>query len=184
MCNETFEVLRLSTFVFKKFSEKTIFTIIFVVKSLKGFRWHNVGPASQMVAQHYFTIGPMHRVIQVVAFRGIKRHPYGSHSKHWTITQLCFNVGPASNVYQLHRTDAYTHLSAVVVEGIGLHVEDILVSLVLSIIISWTFRILAHDGNQYSYVYKIFSSYYYYYLLGFVYAIYTNIYNNFTNIKL
>ena len=42
-----------------------------------------------------------------------------------------------------------------VVEGIGLHVEDILVSLVLSINISWTFRILAHEDNQYSYVYKI-----------------------------
>ena len=43
-----------------------------------------------------------------------------------------------------------------VVEEIGLDVEDILVSLVLSIIISWTFRILAHEENQYSYVYKIF----------------------------
>ena len=31
---------------------------------------------------------------------------------------------------------------AMVVEGIGLHVENILVSLVLSLIISWTFRIL------------------------------------------
>ena len=43
---------------------------------------------------------------------------------------------------------------AMVVEGIGLHVEDILVSSVISIIISWTFRILAHEENQYSYVYK------------------------------
>ena len=37
-------------------------------------------------------------------------------------------------------------------EGIDLHVEDILVSLVFSIIILWTFRILAHGKNQYSYV--------------------------------
>ena len=51
-------------------------------------------------------------------------------------------------VYQVHRIDAYTDLSVRVVEGIGLHVEDILVSLVLSIIISWTFRILAHEENQ------------------------------------
>ena len=58
-------------------------------------------------------------------------------------------------MYQIHRRDAYTDLSAMVVEGIGLHIEDILVSLVLSIIISWTFRILAHEENQYSYVYKI-----------------------------
>ena len=37
-----------------------------------------------------------------------------------------------------------------VVEGI--HVEDIfeLVSLVLSLIISWTFRILAHEEDQYT----------------------------------
>ena len=58
--------------------QKKIFTIILVVRSLKGFGWNNVGPASQTVAQHYFTIGPMYRVIRVVAFRGIKRHPYGS----------------------------------------------------------------------------------------------------------
>ena len=35
------------------------------------------------------------------------------------------------------------------------NVEDILVSLVLSIIISWTFRILAHEEDQYSYADKI-----------------------------
>ena len=39
-----------------------------MVKSLKGFAWNNVGPASQTVARHYFTIGPMYRVIRVVAF--------------------------------------------------------------------------------------------------------------------
>ena len=53
-----------------------------MVKRLKGFGWNNVVPASQTVAQHYFTIGPMYRVIRVVAFRGIKRHLYGSQSKH------------------------------------------------------------------------------------------------------
>ena len=58
-------------------------------------------------------------------------------------------------MYQVHRIDAYTDFSAVMVEGIGLHVEEILVSLVLSIIISWTFRILVHEENQYNYVYKI-----------------------------
>ena len=41
-----------------------------------------------------------------------------------------------------------------VVEGIDLHVDGILVSLVLSVIISWTFKILAHEENLYSYVYK------------------------------
>ena len=60
MCNITFEVPRLSNFVFKKSSEKKIFTIIFVVKSLKGFGWNNAGPVSQTVTKHYFTIGPMY----------------------------------------------------------------------------------------------------------------------------
>ena len=46
----------------------------FVVESLKSFGWNNVGLASQTVAQHYFTIVPMYRVIWVVVFRGIKRH--------------------------------------------------------------------------------------------------------------
>ena len=63
MCNITFHVLRLSTFVFNKCSEIIIFTIIFVVKSLKGFGWNNVGQASQMLALHYISIGPMYRVI-------------------------------------------------------------------------------------------------------------------------
>ena len=39
-----------------------------VVKSLKKFGWNTVGPASQTVAQRYFTIGPMYRVIRVLAF--------------------------------------------------------------------------------------------------------------------
>ena len=46
--NITFEVPRLSTFVFKK----KIFTIIFVVKSLNDFGWNNVGPASKTLGQY------------------------------------------------------------------------------------------------------------------------------------
>ena len=101
MSNVTFEVSRLSPFVFKKSSEKKIF-MIFVVKSLKGFGRNNVGPASQTVTQHYFTVGLMYRVIRVVAFRGIKRHPSGSQSRTGTITQFCFNVGPASLLIDRH----------------------------------------------------------------------------------
>ena len=59
--------------------------------SLKGFGWNNIGPASKTVTQHYFTIGPMYRVIRVirvVAFRGITCHLCGSR-KDGTITQLC-----------------------------------------------------------------------------------------------
>ena len=88
--------------MFKKSSEKKMFTIIFVAKSLKGFGWNNVGPVSQTVAQHYFIIDPMYRVIRVVAFRRRKCHPYVSQSKHGTITQFSLNVGPASNTIVLH----------------------------------------------------------------------------------
>ena len=82
-------------------------------------------------------------------------------------------------VYEVHRIDAYTDFPgnvtvlsgvkktwqvlhgccpalAMVVEGICLHVEDKLVSLVLSLIISWTFRSLAHEEDQYSFVYRIY----------------------------
>ena len=72
MCNIAFVV---PTFVFKKSSEKEIITIIFVVKSLKGFGWNNFDPSSQTVAQHYFTIGPMYRVIQVSGLSWYKTSP-------------------------------------------------------------------------------------------------------------
>ena len=52
-----------------------MFTIIFVAKSLKGFGWYNVGPALQTMAQHYFIIDPMYRVIRIVAFSGEKVSP-------------------------------------------------------------------------------------------------------------
>ena len=182
MCNKTFEVHRLNTYVFKKSSEKNILTIIFVVKSRKGFGWNNVGPASQTVAHQFCTIGPMYRVIRVVAFRGIKRHPYGSQIKHGQSPNSISMLGqrrirwPALNqpwaatlgkhwtgigwvglhcVYQVHRIDAYTDLSAMVVEKWAYTLKIYLSPWFFSIIISWTFRILAHEENQYSYVYKI-----------------------------
>ena len=71
--------------------------IIFVVKRLKDLGWNNVGPTWQTVAQHYFTFGPMYLLSGLWPFGGITRHPYGSKSKQGTITQFCFNVGPASN---------------------------------------------------------------------------------------
>ena len=57
-CNITFLVLRLSTFVFNK-----------------GFDWNNVGTASQTVAQHYISIGPMYRVIWCFWRRDAKASP-------------------------------------------------------------------------------------------------------------
>ena len=73
---------RLITFVFKKSSEKNIFTIIFVVGRLKGFGGNTVGPALQTMAQHYFTIGS----IDASCYPG----------------SGCFNVGPASNTIDRH----------------------------------------------------------------------------------
>ena len=60
MSNITFEFPRLSTFSFKSLQKKKVFTIILVFGSLKGFDWNNVCPASQTVAQDYFTLGPMY----------------------------------------------------------------------------------------------------------------------------
>ena len=56
-------------------------------------------------------------------------------------------------LYQVHRRQVLKECwpaPAIVVKGI--HFEDIfdLVSLVLSLIISWTFRILAHEEDQYT----------------------------------
>ena len=63
----TFEVARFSSCVLKSVKKKYIYDYI-VIKSLKGFGWNNAGPASQTVAQHYISVGPMYRVIWVVAF--------------------------------------------------------------------------------------------------------------------
>ena len=77
-------------------------------------------------------------------------------AKHWTGIG-CVGLHP---LYEVLRSDALNGCwpaPAMVVEEI--HVEGMfwLVSLVLSLFISWTFRILAHDEDQHSYVYKILS---------------------------
>ena len=87
MCNITFEGPGLSTFVFKKSSKKYSWF------KAKGVFLNIVGPTSQTVAQYYFTIGPMYRVMWVVAFRGMRRQPYGSRSKRGTITQFFSMLG-------------------------------------------------------------------------------------------
>ena len=80
MSNITFEVAKSNSCVFQK-----------VLSA--------VDQASKLVSQHYISIGPIYRVIRVVAFLatgGAKRHPHSSPSKHGSITQCCFNVGQAS----------------------------------------------------------------------------------------
>ena len=39
-------------------------------------------------------------------------HPYGSQSKHGTITQFCFNVGPASNMIDGIDTNLSVNITA------------------------------------------------------------------------
>ena len=83
MSNITFQVLRLSTFVLNKCSEKKIFTIIFVVKSLKSFGWNNVGPVLQTMAHNYISIGPVYRVIWCFWRRDRKCYLSGQRRKLW-----------------------------------------------------------------------------------------------------
>ena len=93
--SEPCDVIRVD--VLNKYSEKNIFTIIFVVKSPKGFGWNNVGPASPTVAQHYISIGPMYRAIWCFCHRDGKLHQHNSAvRKYGTFAQCCFNDGPAS----------------------------------------------------------------------------------------
>ena len=75
ICNITFQVLRLITFVFNKCSQNKMVTIIFVVKNIKSFGWDNVGPASQKVAQHNISIGLIYRVIWCFWRRNVKASP-------------------------------------------------------------------------------------------------------------
>ena len=46
-----------------------------MVWSLKGFSWNSAGPASQTVAQHYISIGPLYRVIWCFWRRNVKASP-------------------------------------------------------------------------------------------------------------
>ena len=64
------------------------------------------------------------------------------------------DAGPTLNRYWVGRPTlcvrdtSYRRVwRCMVVKGIGLHVEDMLVSLVLSLIISWPFSVLAHEEN-------------------------------------
>ena len=104
MCNITFRDLRSKfTFFSNKCLEIIIFTIIFVVKSLKGFGWNDVDSSSQTVAQHYISIGPMYRLIRCFRHRDFKGHQHNAAvRKDCTITQFCFNDGPASKTVGQH----------------------------------------------------------------------------------
>ena len=76
-------------------------------------------------------------------------------------TDLSVDVTLRSGVKKTHGTICMLASTGHGRGRIGLHVEDILVSLVLSIIISCTFRIVAHEENQYSYVYNILGQFFF-----------------------
>ena len=127
---------RLITFVFKKSSQKKYIHDYIRVRRLKGFGGNTVGPALQTMAQHYFTIGP----IDASCYPGSGCFNVGPASntidRHWT--SMGCDTGPTLNRYWVGRPtlcvpgtllDAYTDLSAMVVEGIGLYFDDIQVCL-------------------------------------------------------
>ena len=61
--------------------------------------WLSVGPVSQKVAEHLTNIGPMSRILWVnVAYHITWEYDWEelSPSKHSTLNQFWFNVGPAS----------------------------------------------------------------------------------------
>ena len=70
MCKITFQVLRLCTFVFnvQVFRKKKSQLYLWLGAYL-GFGWNNAGPASQTVAWHFISIGPMYRVIAGLGLR-------------------------------------------------------------------------------------------------------------------
>ena len=76
MCGERFTFLYTSRYehvqynvsgpYVKYFCVKKVFRKKYILRLyswLRAFGWNNVGPASQMVAQHYFTIRPMYIVL-------------------------------------------------------------------------------------------------------------------------
>ena len=110
----------LPEFRVKKVFRKKKIKIIFMAESLKGFGWNNVGPALQMVAQHYFKIGPMYRVMQVVAVQGIKRQDKHGQSPNSSSMlgqrrirltgikpAMGCDAGPTLNRYWVRRTTLY-----------------------------------------------------------------------------
>ena len=83
-----------------------MFTTIFVVKSLKGFGWNNVGSASQTVAHHYPTI-ENHIEPAMGCDAGPTLNPY------W--------VGRPTSCVRIHRKDAYSEFHSIFN---GKHEED------------------------------------------------------------
>ena len=74
-----------------------------MLKSLNGFGWNNVGPASQTVAQHYISIGPMYSAIWCFRRQDFKGNQHNAAvRKYGTITRYCFNDGPASKTMGQH----------------------------------------------------------------------------------
>ena len=87
----------------------------------------------------------MYRVILYFWRRGIKRHPHQSENtvqspKSVSMSGSVENCGSTLKQDWVYATE-------------GIHVEDI-VLLALSLIISWTFRILAHEKDQYTVMFR------------------------------
>ena len=97
----TFEVRLLSTFLFTKCPEKMhSFLNISIIAYGLEYCWPSVADGYH----NYISIGPMYRVIWCFWRRDEKRHPHDNAAvrKYGTITQWCFNVGPASKTVGQH----------------------------------------------------------------------------------
>ena len=104
----------------------------------------NVGPASKTVGQYWNSINWVNAMCLLMpASQTIDRHWTSNGLRSWpNIERYCVGRLYIHHVYEIHRTDAYTELvlhgccpePTMVMEGIDPHFEDILVSLVLSLI--------------------------------------------------
>ena len=96
MCNITFQVIRLSTLSLTRVQKKIV-TIIFVVKSLKGFGWNNIGSASvdggPASHQHWANVS-----CYLVFWRRGEKRPRIMQQSENTVQSCCFNDEPASNI--------------------------------------------------------------------------------------
>ena len=73
--------------------------IIFVVKRFKGFGWNYVGPASQTVAKHYISIGPMYPVIWCFWRRDVKTSLAQCSNQKTRYNMPLIKIGEFSRLY-------------------------------------------------------------------------------------
>ena len=103
MWNITFQVLRLSTFVFNKCSEKKYSRLYLWLRAWRVLVGIMLAQRRRCWPSITFSIGPMYCVIWCFWHRMLMCHQHNAAvRKHGTITQCCFNAGPASKTVGQH----------------------------------------------------------------------------------